>query len=1772
MNKNVRQWMAACAAVALAVGQALATDGTWSNTSGGNWSDTAKWADGNVASGAGASAFFTNGTGVTVFQDVGSLTLGNLYFANASTLITNNPIALNGGGTAVFTVNGSASTANVSVVLNPVAGTLLVKEGAGTLQLNKPAGASGAFSGIALNAGTLLLDKGVGGDGLNVGTNAIAINAGATLRYLDNNLINNQSVIDVKSGGLLDFNYLSDNIGVLMGAGVVTNMSQPVQFWMGNTTRTFAGRCYGGGTLTFMQPGVFVVGASNSLENVTFDQTFPGLLAFAPGIGAFALGGLTGTNGLVLQDTLGFAVNVGLGGLNSYSTCSMLFSGPGGITKNGTGTMTLTNAQAYAGATVINNGTLKLGDGVNDGWVTNTASITVGTNGTLAYNTLASLTNNTPLYGSGKLTKALSSSLTLNAFNMTNGAVTVSGGTFTLNGGSGTGSTFTVNSGCAVGVNGGNLTGGGFTMNTGSRITFTGGSITGAALTVNGLMAAPVLITGGTNLFSNGIGNNHAVYQQTGGTSGFLGTDGNNNTNLIFVTVSGGSMRIGTVGWPRGLGLLVCSNAAVTLADSGSYGQRLASDGRGHIVVVTNSASMTADSLLLVSSGSPASTGTLALAGGTFTIGNLNNSGANTNSFSAVNFNGGLFKSSANQSIGANAYSTFGVFEGGARIDSGTWSVTLQQPLFSGVGVIDGGLIKYGAGTLTTTTNNAYTGPTVLKAGTLSGTVPGGTPFGYGPVLISGGALSVAPTGSGLTPSLTVASGDAANTVAYGPGSSLLRLTRGSNTRVTLTLGNSGAAANSVLVRTNNSVLAIYTPVGTALTLGGTERLFVNGGVPTVNGMVSASLYGVCNSDRNPCEFLTYDGTVGFTNVAYTTGLGGGASSIATVTTNTATDSTQVYALRVHNGAILTINSGKTLTVGDGVNPAGVMLNNSSGVTAGMTGGTLNFGTSEGVVIFNLRRSDQFAPTLNSVITGSGGVTFAGGGSDEDISIGSAGNTYTGGTRIMAGRVSLLNALGFSTGDVFIYGNAGWGGQFQFNFAGTVTNAFHLAGVGTTQGSTPAGAIRFDNNGIVSGPVELMDDTRVGAPTLSAIGTISGSIYGPFGFEIGCPGQAWGKVVLTGTNTYSGITRVSGGTLELSGGGTFGAGPVINNSTLSFRYAGNVTVTNPISGTGRVLQNGNGTLTLSGGNACSGATEVNAGTLVVKDSSVSASSVSVSGTLDLGGQNLTLGRLAGSGAVSNSVGGTVTLTVGAGNADGQFWGAIRNGAGTTALNKTGSGTLALSGLNTYSGATVIGGGTIKLQGVQTAAPTNGLAYQLDATDPSKLTLSGSNVTMWADSTAAGVNFTQSVAVLQPVYVTNALNGHSAVRFEGMTNCMGSGKAALVQTAFIVNRVRGYMSGGGLWGQNNGDFGIRQASLTSWNHPGNGNDFSCGGQMFLNGVETNQLASNTPHILTAISASQKSWSTAIGDCRPYNGTIFRSYKGDVGEVLVYTNALAAADRQAVEAYLNYKWFGVGLLAPTNVLPTATALTVSNSAAFDLNGLSQEVGSLSGAGSVANGSAAWSTLTVGNDNSSTLFSGTISGSNALVKVGGGTLTLGGANTYLGNTLISGGTLTLAGGANRLPTGSTVTVASGATLNLNGQAQTLAGIGGSGSVSGGSLTVTGTVAPGGLSAVGTLTLANTPVLSGSTLLIDTRVDGTCDTLAVSDALSLSGLTLQIADPTQMKGYSYAIVTCAGNLTGTFSATPNLPATWLVRYDRTPGAGQVLLIHNRGTLISIR
>jgi len=95
---------------------------------------------------------------------------------------------------------------------------------------------------------------------------------------------------------------------------------------------------------------------------------------------------------------------------------------------------------------------------------------------------------------------------------------------------------------------------------------------------------------------------------------------------------------------------------------------------------------------------------------------------------------------------------------------------------------------------------------------------------------------------------------------------------------------------------------------------------------------------------------------------------------------------------------------------------------------------------------------------------------------------------------------------------------------------------------------------------------------------------------------------------------------------------------------------------------------------------------------------------------------------------------------------------------------------------------------------------------------------------------------------------------------------------------------------------------------------------------------------------------------------------------------------------------------------NTLPGLTAVTVEGPGILDLAGFNQSIGSLAGAGGVTLGGA---TLTTGNDNTSTSFSGVMSGAGALDKVGTGTFILAGDNSYTGGTTISSGTLQFGNG---------------------------------------------------------------------------------------------------------------------------------------------------------------
>lgn len=218
---------------------------------------------------------------------------------------------------------------------------------------------------------------------------------------------------------------------------------------------------------------------------------------------------------------------------------------------------------------------------------------------------------------------------------------------------------------------------------------------------------------------------------------------------------------------------------------------------------------------------------------------------------------------------------------------------------------------------------------------------------------------------------------------------------------------------------------------------------------------------------------------------------------------------------------------------------------------------------------------------------------------------------------------------------------------------------------------------------------------------------------------------------------------------------------------------------------------------------------------------------------------------------------------------------------------------------------------------------------------------------------------------------------------------------------------------------------------------------------------------------------------------------------------------------------------------NRLPITTPVTVNSPGILNLNSVNQQIGSLTGDGAVGLGNA---TLTVG-DATDTTFSGEIAnfrsvgggvatGNGKLTKVGTGTLTLTGINSYTGTFTLTSGTVTVA------PTGSLADplcdyVINGGTLNLNNLAQTVENLTGSGGTINLAAGHTFTVNPaadstfsGGIAGFGAVTKASTfkqtfagantytgaTTISAGTLEVSGSISGTSK-VDVSGTLSGSG-----------------------------------------------------------------
>lgn len=369
-------------------------------------------------------------------------------------------------------------------------------------------------------------------------------------------------------------------------------------------------------------------------------------------------------------------------------------------------------------------------------------------------------------------------------------------------------------------------------------------------------------------------------------------------------------------------------------------------------------------------------------------------------------------------------------------------------------------------------------------------------------------------------------------------------------------------------------------------------------------------------------------GTGGFGGGAGTTTGGGGGAAMG-------------GAIFVAAGGTLTIQGNGTTSGGSVTGGTGGGGNNGSAFGAGLfvEGSNVTFGAGSYTVsdvITDLNASAGNTTTANGVggVGGSSSVTVNG----STLTL-SAANTYTGGTTLTSGTLVIGNNQAIGSGTLAMAAGTTLSFLNSGNF--TVTNPITIAG--DPNFTPPAGTTQTIASAIADGATP---------------GTLA--MQGP------------GTLVLSGANTYSGGTLVSGGTLQISGAGTLGAttgplgvsagtldlggttqttgaltltGGTIQNGTLDSAAFGvqSGAISAILGGAGALTKSGAGTVTMSATNSYTGATTIDGGTLSVTGDISSSSGVAVNNG----------GVLAGTGVVpTTNINGGGTIAPGSASATG----------------------------------------------------------------------------------------------------------------------------------------------------------------------------------------------------------------------------------------------------------------------------------------------------------------------------------------------------------------------------------------------------------------------------------------------------------------------------------------------------------------------------------------
>lgn len=1034
-------------------------------------------------------------------------------------------------------------------------------------------------------------------------------------------------------------------------------------------------------------------------------------------------------------------------------------------------------------------------------------------------------------------------------------------------------------------------------------------------------------------------------------------------------------------------------------------------------------------------------------------------------------------------------------------------TTTTYNGSFGGAGTNENNLavVKTGLGTMTFGAANTFTGGLTIRQGTVIGNVAGflGDPTNVVALGDSAGSadatLNVQGTFTYANP-ITIASGTTGGISILGgftTGAPTLNgLITLNNNLIVGKLGTTGdfTLAGGTTGTGNLTISNIGTTGAIRFTTGTLDHAgsIINSGyasaTTTIAGNITANVTSLVQT--SPTSALTLSGTT----IAYT-----GATNVAAGTlsiTGGTTGPLSTSALSVAGGATLNLLNG----LGQVINLGGGAL------SLGLGTGAATFGLEIGSPLnYDRILTSNAATTANSIVfnfTGLTGIqagnydllTASGGLNNATYSVGSVSNFGGFLPTIVSGPTFVRLTLAELSGDVY------WRGAYSSSwstFSGFNTN-FTTDLAGNVNATTTPGRLTrvIYSSSAAAGPSITT--------TLDANFTVAhlGFLASPAGvtsvtLSPGTPA--------TNTLTISPTVATDGIFVDDNAGAVTITAPLVLGANQTWNIIGtgangSSLQTGAISGVGNLTKDGAGTLTFANTTTYSGTTTIAGGVLISTVgngfSASSAFTVGAAGTLRLGASAQAIGSLAGAsgGIVENGPSVSGVLTAGANNTSTTFAGTLQNGAtGTLGLIKVGTGTLTLSGTNSYTGTTTINAGALAITGTTNVGSASILAGGNLAGARGRLLVSPT-ANLTATTISTGANATASGGIYQSggAVTTAAADGTNLGLLLGAA-ASGYGYYKLSDGTLTANRITlggsGFANATGIFEQSGGTSTFNVWTVVAHNASNalldlSGGTLNSGGSFALShtsnayavvnvrgtGVlnrtgttislmQGNANASNNVGILNVL---------AGGTVRTNSGGIVNGGGGGSGNLsqanfnggTIFTNVASATliniGGAAMTATSGAFLYSGGLTVDTNSLnstipgilsaPTGMGLAsiaVTSGGSGYIGAPMIKISGGSGAGATAianmvddgNGLLRVGSITITNpgigyqandaltftfgDNSSvyttqatlgaTTFATNVSG--GLIKTNGGTLTLGGNNTFTGPLRIDGGTIAAA-----------------------------------------------------------------------------------------------------------------------------------------------------------------